>query len=93
MYFAVGVVEHLRLAVAGNAIDLAVRRGGRRRRGPGVNGDGVDLQAVEFGNGAALAARRDAEELGARPAAGVEVALGILRQRPQVGRGGVEAAP
>ena len=48
------------------------------------------LERVQLGDGLALAVRRDAKELGARSAAGVEIAFRILRQRPEVRGRGVE---
>ena len=85
-----GIVEDLRLAVAGDAVDLAVGRSGGIDPIFGIDRDGVDLQAVEFGQHFAFAVGRNAEELGAGAAAGVQVAFGIVRQRPQIGGGGIE---
>ena len=55
-----------------------------------IDGDGVDFERVEFGQGLLFAGGRNAVELGARAAACVQIAGGVLRQRPEIGGGGIE---
>src|ERR1039457_4909445 len=66
-----GVVEHLRLAVARDAIDLTVGRSSRIYAIVAVHRNGVDLQRVQVGQQLALTVRRDAVQLGAGAAAGI----------------------
>src|SRR6266705_3425804 len=93
--FGLGVVEHFRFGVASDAIDLAIGRSGSVDAIAGINRNGMDLKRSELRDQLALTIRttalqRDAVEFGAR-AAGVEVALRILRQRPEIGASAIES--
>ena len=88
------IVEQLRLAVGADLINLAVGIGGGVDLVLESEHEGVDLQAIQFGEGAALSAAIDHEHLGRSAAGaaarGVEVALGVRGKGPQIGRGGIE---
>ena len=88
--FCLGIVEDFRFAGASHAIDLAVGRGSEVDAVLGIDGDGVDFEGVDFGHHFAGAAGWNPVQLGARAAGGVEVALGILSESPEVGRRGIE---
>src|ERR1700693_453513 len=79
--FLMGIVENLGLAVGPDLVDLAVRIGGGIDLIAEIDGDGMDFQSFELGEGAALPARIDREQL-RRSAAGtaarrISVAPGV----------------
>ncbi len=92
--FLVRIVEQLWLAVGRDLVNLAVGIGGGVERATRVEHQRVDLEAIQLGESAALAVAIDREDLGrsaSRAAAGgVERPLGVGRQGPEIGRGGVE---
>ena len=85
-----GIEEDFGLGFARDAVDLAVGRGGRVYAVLGVDGDGLHGETFQFRRQLAFAIGRDAVELGVGAAADVKHALGIARQRPQVGERRVE---
>ncbi len=80
-----GVVENVCLAIVGNSIDLAIGRGSRVHAIIFVNRYGVDFDRLKLREGFLFSARRDAVQFGSWPASRIEAALGIARQRPEIG--------
>src|SRR5882762_3339156 len=74
-------------AGCGDAIDLAVRRRGHIKRAFGVEGNCLrdEIGRLENGGGLARSAAFKAEDLCRRTAGGVERALRIDAQRPEIG--------
>ena len=85
--FCLRVVEDLGLAVRRDFVDFTI--GGRAHKDTVfvIDRDGMNLDRLKFCECLLLPAGRNAKQLGARSAAGIEIALGIARQRPQI-RGG-----
>jgi hypothetical protein len=85
--FCFGVVEDLEFAVRRDFVDFAI--GGRAHKDAVlvIDRDGMNLDRLEFREGLFLSAGRNAKQLGAGSATGIEIALGIARQRPQIGGG------
>ena len=85
--FLFRVVKLSGLAVGADPVDLPVGRGRDVDLIFRIDGDGVDFERIELGDHFPFALRRYAKQLRARSAAGVQIAVESLRQRPQI-RGG-----
>src|SRR5579863_3479620 len=86
--FLVWIVEQFRLAVGAYLINLAVGIGGGVDLVFAVEHNGVDLQAIQLGEGPAFSCAIDDEDLGrtttGATARGVKVALRIDGESPQI---------
>src|SRR5580698_11001789 len=88
------IVEQFGLAVGADLVNLAVGIGGRVHLVLRVEHNRVDFETIQLRKGTALSSAVDDEDPGCSAAGaaarGVKVALGVGRQRPEIGRGGIE---